>query len=353
MKLWEKLFRRIVFKCFSDPETAHNAAMAGLKVIAASDALSSTLRRHFFITDPALAQTIAGIRFPNPVGLAAGFDKNAKAARGLEALGFGFLELGTVTRHAQPGNSRPRIFRLEKDRALINRLGFNNEGADAIAERLASLGKLSIPVGISIGKSKITPLEDAAEDHLYSFEKLYPYADYFAVNVSSPNTPGLRSLQDKESLDKILSALQEKNRTRADKKALKPIFVKIAPDLSYEVIEEVLGVCFKNKIDGIIAVNTTISREGLMTRTSESGGLSGKPLAEKARNIVSYIRSRAPKLPIIGVGGIFDGNGAYEMLNAGANLVQIYTGFVYGGPATAGNINRRLLMRIKEVQRLH
>lgn len=229
-------------------------------------------------------------------------------------------------------------------------MGFNNEGADAVARRLSSSRRFSVPVGISIGKSKITPLENAADDYLYSFEKMHPYGDYFAVNVSSPNTPGLRSLQDKSSLDKILSALDAARK----KLGPKPIFVKIAPDLADEAIIEVLETCHQNNMDGIIATNTSVSREGLSTMTSEAGhaaqkfyaeagGLSGKPLAEKSRRIVSFIRSRAPKIPIIGVGGIFNGDDAYKMLEAGANLVQIYTGFVYGGPSTARDINKRLL----------
>ncbi len=372
---WEKIVRPLLFKTSPDPETAHNIALRTLGAIGASKTVSAALRKRFFVTDSALSQTIAGIHFPNPVGLAAGFDKNVKAALGLEALGFGFLELGTVTREPQSGNPRPRVFRLEKDLALINRLGFNNEGADAIARRLSSLRRFSIPIGISIGKSKTTPLETAVEDYLYSFEKMYSYGDYFAVNVSSPNTPGLRSLQDKDSLNKILSALDAARKklsddiptflrmsecsTRDSKESKpKPIFVKIAPDLTNEAIVEILEVCFQNNIDGIIATNTTLAREGLSVMTSETGGLSGKPLAEKSRRIVSFIRSRAPRIPIIGVGGIFNGDNAYEMLKAGANLVQIYTGFVYGGPSTVRNINTELLLRmnsdgVKNVSELH
>lgn len=344
MNIWEKIFRLLLFSVPANPETAHNLIIKGLGAVGKSKSVSAILRKQFFINDPALSQTVAGMHFPNPVGLAAGFDKNAQAALGLEALGFGFLELGTVTRYPQPGNPRPRVFRFEKDLALINRMGFNNEGVDAIVQRCGDLSRpCSIPIGISIGKSKITPLEAAAEDYLYSFEKVYPYGDYFAVNVSSPNTPGLRSLQDKDSLNKILSILCE-TRKKLDKQ--KPIFVKIAPDLANEAIAEVLEVCSQNNIDGIIAVNTTLSREGLSVASSEAGGLSGKPLAEQSRRIVSYIRSRAPRTPIIGVGGIFNGNDAYEMLKAGANLIQIYTGFIYGGPSTARDINTELLLRM-------
>ena len=343
MKTWENIIRPLLFKIPGDPETAHNLIINGLGAMGKSKSVSAIVRKQFFINDPALSQTVAGMHFLNPVGLAAGFDKNAKAALGLEALGFGFLELGTVTRHAQSGNPRPRIFRLEDDRAIINRLGFNNEGAYAATRRLAAIRHCSIPIGISIGKSKITPLETAAEDYLYSFEKMYPYGDYFAVNVSSPNTPGLRSLQDKDSLNKIISTLCEA-RKKLEKQ--KPIFVKIAPDLTNEAIAEVLDVCSRHNIDGIIAANTTLSREGLSVTTSEAGGLSGKPLAEKSRRIVSFIRSRAPRTPIIGVGGIFNGDDAYEMLKAGANLIQIYTGFVYGGPSVVRDINKRILVRM-------
>lgn len=388
MNLWKKILRPLLFRIPAAPETTHNLIIRCLGAMGTSKSVSRAIRKRFFLTDPALSQTVAGMHFPNPVGLAAGFDKNSKAALGLEALGFGFLELGTVTRYPQPGNPRPRLFRLEKDQTLINRMGFNNEGVDAIVQRLSSYRSCSIPIGISIGKSKITPLETAAEDYLYSFEKMYPYGDYFAVNVSSPNTPGLRSLQDKDSLDKILSALREARKKLSDniptfsrmlecpvrdskESKQKPIFVKIAPDLTNEAIAEILEVCSQNSIDGIIAVNTTLSREGLSVLSSEAGhasptasgqrqtsssrrpklyaeagGLSGKPLAEKSRRIVSYIRSRAPRTPIIGVGGIFNGDDAYEMLKAGANLIQIYTGFIYGGPSTARNINTELLLRM-------
>ncbi len=346
-KAWEKTFGPFLYGLSEDPETVHRLAMRALAALGSEGWLRRGLRKRLLVNDPALVQDIAGMKFENPVGLAAGFDKNAKAIQGLEALGFGFIELGTITRYPQPGNPRPRMFRYLQDKALINRMGFNNEGVDNVMKRLAKIKKHIVPIGVSIGKSKATPIEEAVQDYRYSFEKAYPYADYFAVNVSSPNTPGLRSLQDKEALNKLLHALQIDNHHLAQGRHPKPVFVKIAPDLTDEAIIELLGVVRKNNVRGIIAVNTALFREGLSVETKEAGGMSGRPLTLRARKIVSLIRNNAPGLVIIGVGGIFTGDDAYEMLKAGANLLQIYTGFIYGGPSVVWDINRELALRMR------
>jgi dihydroorotate dehydrogenase len=285
---------------------------------------------------------VFGVRFPSPVGLAAGLDKNGVALRAWPALGFGFVEVGTVTRHAQPGNPRPRLFRLVESGAIINRMGFNNHGADALAARLRALGAIGVPLGISIGKSKITPVEDAVGDYVYSMRVLRPYADYFAVNVSSPNTPGLRSLQDRDALDGLLRVL------RAEAGGT-PLVVKIAPDLTDTAIGEVLEVCAEHRVDGLIATNTTIGRDGLAPgdqgRASEAGGLSGRPLTERSREVVGFVHREAPDLPVIGVGGIATVDDALRMLDAGASLLQLYSGFIYGGPPLVRAINRAVAHR--------
>lgn len=278
-------------------------------------------------------RTVFGIRFPNPVGLAAGLDKDGRALPAWAALGFGFVEVGTVTWHAQPGNPKPRLFRLREDEAIINRMGFNNAGAQALAAKLDRTA-LKAPLGISLGKSKITPVEDAVQDYLNSLNALKDHGDYYAINVSSPNTPGLRSLQDKGALTELVQAL-----TRATDK---PMLVKIAPDLTDDAIEEVIQVCLDNGIKGLIATNTTLSREGLTSaHKSETGGLSGKPLTQRANDVVRFITKNS-ELPVIGVGGIATADDAKRMIDAGASLVQIYTGFIYEGPGLVSRINRAL-----------
>lgn len=278
-------------------------------------------------------RTVFGIRFPNPVGLAAGLDKDGRALPAWAALGFGFVEVGTVTWHAQPGNPKPRLFRLREDEAIINRMGFNNAGAQALALKLDRT-PLKAPLGISLGKSKITPVEDAVQDYLNSLNALKNHGDYYAINVSSPNTPGLRSLQDKGALTELVQAL-----TRA---TTKPMLVKIAPDLTDDAIEEVIQVCLDNGIKGLIATNTTLSREGLKSaHQSETGGLSGKPLTQRANDVVRFITKNS-ELPVIGVGGIASADDAKRMIDAGASLVQIYTGFIYEGPGLVSRINRAL-----------
>ena len=270
-----------------------------------------------------------GVKFPNRLGLAAGFDKNANAVSNWHRFGFGFVEIGTVTWHAQPGNDRPRLFRLPADKALINRMGFNNDGAVAVARRLAnSIAK--IPIGVNLGKSKITDLDDAHNDYRQSFEVLQAFGDYFVVNVSSPNTPGLRSLQDREPLIRIFEALRTVNAT-------KPMFVKIAPDLSPEALEEVLKVAVEMKLTGIIATNTTISREGLFTKderlTAQAGGLSGRPVYEMSNKSLEFLAKNKPREMILqGVGGVFNRADYDTKRRLGADLVQLYTGWIYGGP---------------------
>jgi dihydroorotate dehydrogenase len=301
-----------------------------------------------------LSQTLWGIPFPNPLGLAAGFDKNGVAASIWGQFGFGYAELGTVTEHPQPGNPPPRLFRLLEDEAALNRMGFNNEGSQALAERLQEQGKKrrEIPWGVNLGKSKITPLEEAAKDYVASFLRLRELGDYFVVNVSSPNTPGLRSLQDSSQLSLILEAIQGKNPEQ------KPILVKIAPDLSWKAIDEVLTIAKKYQLAGIIATNTTIKREGLKTTvlrktgkpiTEEAGGISGKPLRDRATEVIRFIYQKTEgTLPIIGVGGIFTAEDAWEKITAGASLLQVYTGWIYEGPTMARQVLTGLSQKLEE-----
>lgn len=299
--------------------------------------------------------TAFGISFPNKVGLAAGFDKNAKYLRELECLGFGCVEIGTVTPRPQAGNDKPRVFRLPKDKALINRMGFNNEGVKVVAERLSNWRNSQLPahdarliVGGNIGKNKVTPNEDAWKDYEICFKELYPYVDYFVVNVSSPNTPGLRELQEKESLRKILTHLQQLNVTLSLSKGAKPLLLKIAPDLTKEQIDDVIDLAMEIKLDGLVATNTTISREGLTTsgsriKTIGAGGLSGLPVKQRSTEVVRYVHQKTNgQIPIIASGGVFTGTDAKEKLEAGASLVQVWTGFIYEGPGIVKKICRYL-----------
>jgi dihydroorotate dehydrogenase len=291
------------------------------------------------------------LKFPNPVGLAAGFDKNAKALRIWPGFGFGFIEIGAVTAHAQPGNPKPRLYRLPKDQALINRLGFNNEGAEAIGRKLAGMKARQqlpeVPLGINIGRSKIVDNKDATEDYLFSFQILFPFGDFFTLNVSSPNTPNLRELQGRGHLEGLLGAVQAKNQELAQQLngKPKPVFVKVAPDMEFSQLDEILDVVVSQKLAGIAATNATaLMRETLVTPTKEPGGLSGRPLSATATSFIRHIYevTRA-KVPIIGVGGIFTADDAYEKITAGASAVQILTGFVYEGPAAVKRINQGLL----------
>ncbi|MEM9992248.1 MAG: quinone-dependent dihydroorotate dehydrogenase, partial [Bacteroidota bacterium] len=289
---------------------------------------------------------VLGLKFKNPVGLAAGFDKDGKAFRDMAALGFGFVEVGTVTPLPQAGNAQPRLFRLPQDEALINRMGFNNAGMDAMVEQLKKGKPEGLIVGGNIGKNKVTPNESAVEDYVKCFETLFPYVDYFVVNVSSPNTPNLRALQDKKPLTHLLSTLQQLNQA---KPSPKPMLLKIAPDLSFEQIDDVVDIVQAVKLDGIIATNTTIDRSTLRTTKTEvdkvgNGGLSGRPLTDRATEIIRYIHQRTKgKLTIIGVGGIASAAEAKAKLEAGASLVQIYTGLVYEGPSLVKRIKQSLV----------
>jgi dihydroorotate dehydrogenase len=297
---------------------------------------------------PRIGYEVAGLKFNNPVGLGAGFDKNGKYLAELEALGFGFVEIGTVTPLPQGGNKKPRLFRLPKDKALINRMGFNNEGAKAIADRLKDWKEANrhskIVIGGNIGKNKTTPNDEAWKDYETCFKVLHPYVDYFVVNVSSPNTPGLRELQEKESLRKIIRHLQMINNARAQ---AKPIFLKIAPDLNKDQIDDVISLAMEIQLDGLVATNTTTSRDGLSPASSatgkEIGGLSGLPLQKRSTEVVKYISEKTNgQLPVIASGGIFTGNDAREKLEAGAALVQVWTGFIYEGPGIVKKICKTL-----------
>src|SRR5690606_24401346 len=305
----------------------------------------SIIKSIYSHNDPRLEREVFGLKFKNPVGLAAGFDKNAEYIADMAKFGFGFIEIGTVTPKPQPGNDKPRMFRLVDDSALINRMGFNNQGADVAAGRLKHLkDREGVIIGGNIGKNKITPNEDAVNDYVYCFEALYDYVDYFVVNVSSPNTPGLRDLQEKEPLMHILNTLQSLNQTKAK---VKPLLLKIAPDLTDSQLDDIVEIVTETQIAGVIATNTTSSREGLRSDpkvVNEAGGVSGKPLTSRSTEVIRYLSEKSGKaFPIIGVGGIHSAQDAIEKLDAGASLVQVYTGFIYEGPALVGDICRGIL----------
>ncbi|WP_329109349.1 quinone-dependent dihydroorotate dehydrogenase [Micromonospora sp. NBC_01699] len=331
--IFERVVRPALFRLGGgDAETAHEWTLHRLAALAGRPAALAALRSAYAVAAP---RRVFGLDFPNPVGLAAGMDKNGVALPAWPALGFGFVEVGTVTAHAQPGNPRPRLFRLPESTAVINRMGFNNDGAQALARRLDAGRPLGVPLGISLGKSKVTPLDDAVADYVASYRALRGHGDYFAVNVSSPNTPGLRALQDREHLDALLAALVGE----------KPVLVKIAPDLTEPAIAELLRVCLDRGAAGVIATNTTLRRAGLAAadqpRGTETGGLSGRPLTERAREVVSFVhRETGGALPVIGVGGIMEPDDANRLFDAGASLVQLYTGFIYRGPGLARAIAR-------------
>lgn len=360
MDIYKDAIRPILFSLFNaDPEAAHERIMGILAWLERTSdrpltgLLQSQLRQSLCFQDSRLTQTLWGLQFPNPLGLAAGFDKDGVAARIWGILGFGFAELGTVTFHPQPGNPQPRLFRLVEDRAVLNRMGFNNHGAEALASRLAAIPveyPNRIPMGINLGKSKITPLAEAADDYLKSFRLLRDWGDYFVVNVSSPNTPGLRSLQDASQLQLILDVLQQENQGQ------KPILVKIAPDLEWDAIADVINNSQTYHLAGIIATNTTISRDHLQTQiikktnqpvTAEAGGISGAPLRQRSTEVIRFIYQQTQgTLPIIGVGGIFTAEDAWEKITAGASLIQVYTGLVYEGPWLMQRIMQGLLQKL-------
>lgn len=337
------LIRKALFTL--QPEEAHNFAMKQLKFAYSVPVIKNWLKSQFIVRNPKLERELWGLKFPNPVGLAAGFDKDAKYTDPLACLGFGFIEIGTVTPRPQPGNPRPRSFRVPMDKGLINRMGFNNDGAKAAAERLKHR-KERLIIGGNIGKNKDTPNEQAIDDYVACFKDLYNDVDYFVVNVSSPNTPGLRALQDKGPLMEILNKLMLLNKELGKPK---PLLLKIAPDLTNEQLDDIISIVKETGIDGLVATNTTISRAGLKTPQTEvekigAGGLSGLPVRQRATEVIRYIHKNSNgKIPIIAVGGIFTAADAIEKLNAGASLVQVYTGFIYEGPAIAANICKGIL----------
>ena len=324
-------------------------SMNSLKLLCSVGLFRSLINKSFRPANTLPVTNSFGVEFSNPVGLGAGFDKNARYLRELQALGFGFVEIGTVTPLPQAGNEKPRLFRLPKDEALINRMGFNNDGVKVIADRLKTWRNREsgnkLIIGGNIGKNKITPNEEAWKDYDICFRELHHFVDYFVVNVSSPNTPGLRELQEKESLGKILRHLQMINNGKA---IAKPILLKIAPDLTQDQIDDVIDLAMEIKLDGLVATNTTINRSGLNTSNEQlesigAGGLSGKPLRQHATDIVEYINKKTGgQIPVIASGGIFNGNDAREKFNAGASLVQVWTGFIYEGPGIVRNICRSL-----------
>ena len=371
MDIYQFGLRPLLFSVLkSDAEWVHNRSLQILELLDRTQSNPATSRileqfqQSFGLRDSRLEQSLWGLNFKNPVGLAAGFDKNGVAADIWTKFGFGFAELGTVTWHPQPGNPQPRLFRLTDDSAALNRMGFNNQGAIAMAARFQAAhnsGKLDnsypspdspFPLGINLGKSKVTPLEQASTDYLESFQILQDWGDYFVVNVSSPNTPGLRSLQDAAQLSTILDILQQKNQ------GIKPILVKIAPDLEWEAIASILDLAKTYQLAGIIATNTTIRRDGLKTQTlretgkpisEEAGGISGLPLQQRSTEVIRFIwQQTSGKLPIIGVGGIFTADDAWEKITAGATLIQVYTGWVYEGPWMVRRILQGLLNKLEQ-----
>jgi len=340
-----KLFLRPILFCF-DPEKVHYFTFSLVKFISKIPFVTSINKAIYVVEDKRLEIEVFGLKFKNPVGLAAGFDKDAKLFNELSDFGFGFIEIGTLTPKPQDGNPKKRLFRLKSDSAIINRMGFNNGGVEAAILRLKK--NKGVLIGGNIGKNKSTPNEDATSDYLICFEALFDYVDYFVVNVSSPNTPNLRELQEKEPLTKLLQTLQDLNDQKADTLSLsngKPILLKIAPDLTNEQLLDIIDIVNETKIAGVIATNTTISRDGLTSENKvETGGLSGKPLTNRSTEVIRFLSEKSNKsFPIIGVGGIHTADDAVEKLNAGASLVQLYTGFIYEGPQLIKEINKKIL----------
>jgi dihydroorotate dehydrogenase len=337
--LYEKIIRPAMFRL--DAETAHEFGIESLRLGLSSEFAQRMAFQGYASPEFEHLERF-GLKFANPLGVAAGFDKNGVVVNQLASLGFGFVEVGTVTFRPQKGNDKPRLFRLPDDKALINRLGFNNDGASVIADRLRHIERRCV-VGVNIGKNKNVPNEEAVENYVRTFEIIHQVADYVAVNISSPNTPNLRDLQQGENLEKLLRALQQRNRNLSSGQNTKPLLVKIAPDLGESDIEMIVDTCLRNGVTGIIATNTTVSRDGLKTRSVEAfgaGGLSGGPLERRSNEIIALVfRYSKGKLPIVGVGGIFSAEDAFEKITAGASLLQAYTGFVYSGPGFARAIN--------------
>lgn len=344
--MYKYVIRPLVF--LLDAETAHYFSFTMIRFFS-SIGLGPIFRKLFVINDKRLEKEVFGLKFKNSIGLAAGFDKDARLYNEFSDFGFGFVEIGTLTPKPQSGNPKKRLFRLQDDQAIINRMGFNNQGVFDAVERLKKQHR--VLVGGNIGKNKVTPNEDAVKDYLICFDALFEYVDYFVVNVSSPNTPGLRELQDKKPLTKILKKLKRANTNNASKYSSKekPILLKIAPDLTNDQLMDIIAIVNDTKIDGIIATNTTIARDGLsshLTLVEEKGGLSGKPLASRSTEVIRFLAEKSNKaFPIIGVGGIHSAQDAIEKLEAGADLVQLYTGFVYEGPSLLKRINKAILQK--------
>ncbi|MFD0714056.1 quinone-dependent dihydroorotate dehydrogenase [Paenibacillus sp. GCM10027626] len=350
--LYSKIAKPVIFFRI-DPEKAHHLVIDGLYTAGKTPGMPALIRSIYGVdTCPELAVNLFGIQFPHPIGLAAGLDKNAKTVEMFANIGFGFAEVGTVTPKGQAGNELPRLFRLPTDEALINRMGFNNEGAEAMAARLASKGKMPFPVAVNIGKNKVTPNELAHEDYRSCLQTLYPYGDFFVVNISSPNTPDLRALQHGDELRLLLSTVTEEMQTQAKRHGgpIKPILVKIAPDMTEEQLGYTVDTIAASGVAGIIATNTTIDREGLHHENAvQTGGLSGKPLKERSTEVVREVyKQTGGKLPIIGSGGIFTADDAYDKIRAGASLVEIYTALIYRGPEVLRELAKGLKKRLHE-----
>ena len=337
-----KLIKPLLFQF--DPETIHYVVTGALRRANRIWGVKSLLKNLYQLEDKRLAREVLGLKFKNPLGLAAGFDKNASMIEELAEFGFGFIEIGTVTPLPQPGNEKPRMFRLPQDDALINRLGFNNQGVDVVAARLKQVQRKGLIIGGNIGKNKLTSNEDAVNDYIKCFDRLFDVVDYFVVNVSSPNTPGLRELQEKEPLKHILNTLQQRNNKN---QITRPILLKIAPDLTNSQLDDIIEIVMETKIAGVIATNTTISRDDLLSSENlkkESGGLSGKPLTTRSTEVIRYLSEHSNKsFVIVGVGGIHSPEDALEKIQAGASLIQIYTGFIYEGPGLIKRILKGLL----------
>nr|WP_315154921.1 quinone-dependent dihydroorotate dehydrogenase [uncultured Flavobacterium sp.] len=340
--MYKLLIRPILF-CF-DPEKVHYFTFSLIRIVSKIPGFASIFRALYEVKDKRLETEVFGLKFKNPVGLAAGFDKNATLYKELSNFGFGFIEIGTLTPKGQEGNPKKRLFRLKADQAIINRMGFNNGGVLEAVERLKS--NTNVLIGGNIGKNKVTPNEEATSDYEICFDALYDYVDYFVVNVSSPNTPNLRALQDKEPLTQLLQTLQNKNIAKISPK---PILLKIAPDLTDEQLLDIIDIMATTKIAGLIATNTTLSREGLLSEAKEeTGGLSGKPLTNRSTEVIRFLSEKSNRaFPIIGVGGIHSAEDALEKLAAGASLIQLYTGFIYEGPALVKAINKAILKQKK------
>ena len=337
--MYKSIIRKLLF--LFDAEKVHHFTFSLLKIGFKIPFISTIVKASYRVEDKRLKRNLFGLKFNNPVGLAAGFDKNANMFDELSNFGFGFVEIGTVTPKPQEGNAKKRIFRLIQDKAIINRMGFNNDGVEAVVKRLKNK-KTDILIGGNIGKNKITPNANAVDDYVICFKALFDVVDYFVVNVSSPNTPNLRDLQEKEPLTNLLNRLQEENNLKEQRK---PILLKIAPDLTESQLLDIIEIVKVTKIDGVIATNTTISREGLQSNDkNETGGMSGMPLAKRSTEVIRFLADRSNKaFPIIGVGGIHSAEDALEKIRAGADLIQLYTGFVYEGPGLVKKINKALL----------